>query len=151
MEGVVLCGVDGSPGALNASRVAGELAQRLAQRLVLVHVAAPLPHLRRPLPYGSLAVAVDTMHEQAAAVLQRAAAACGVEDVEEVLEVGEAAEQIVELAAERKASLVVVGSRGRGAWTTALLGSVSGEVATRASCPVVVVPLTARRIASHCA
>lgn len=40
----------------------------------------------------------------------------------------------------RDAELLVVGSRGRGAFTSALLGSVSMHVIHRAPCPVVVIP-----------
>jgi len=42
--------------------------------------------------------------------------------------------------ASSQASLIVVGSRGRGPVLGAVLGSVSRSVAARASCPVVVVP-----------
>jgi nucleotide-binding universal stress UspA family protein len=44
------------------------------------------------------------------------------------------------LEASSLASLVVVGSRGRGEFTNTLLGSVSDQVSHYATCPVVVVP-----------
>ena len=62
---------------------------------------------------------------------------CGADT--EILE-GNPAEQIVELARARNAPLIVVGSRGLGAVTGALLGSVSSAIIHRADRPVLVVP-----------
>jgi nucleotide-binding universal stress UspA family protein len=53
--------------------------------------------------------------------------------------IGRPASVIVELATERRASLIVVGSRGRGPFASMLLGSVSAEVVDHAPCPVLVV------------
>lgn len=51
---------------------------------------------------------------------------------------GRAATQIVELANEIRADLIVVGSRGLGTWKRLLLGSVSAEIVDHATCPVLV-------------
>jgi nucleotide-binding universal stress UspA family protein len=55
------------------------------------------------------------------------------------LMVGEVARQIVELAEDLRAGLIVMGSRGRGGIRRALMGSVSDAVVRHAHCPVMVV------------
>jgi nucleotide-binding universal stress UspA family protein len=52
--------------------------------------------------------------------------------------VGRPADVIVDEAERMRADLVVIGSRGRGAIVSALLGSVSAEVVDRADCPVLI-------------
>ena len=49
------------------------------------------------------------------------------------------AEQIVSLAEEIEAGLIVIGSRGLGGIRRALMGSVSDSVVRHAHCPVMVV------------
>jgi nucleotide-binding universal stress UspA family protein len=51
---------------------------------------------------------------------------------------GDPAEELVK--ASRDADLLVVGSRGTGAFAALLMGSVSSKVIHHAACPVVVVP-----------
>ena len=51
---------------------------------------------------------------------------------------GDPAEQIIALAKERQADLIVIGSRGHGQLAGLLLGSVAQKVLAHASCPVLV-------------
>jgi nucleotide-binding universal stress UspA family protein len=55
------------------------------------------------------------------------------------LAMGEPAREIVHLAEDLGAGLIVVGSRGRGGMRRALMGSVSDSVVRHAHCPVLVV------------
>ena len=55
------------------------------------------------------------------------------------LMMGEAAREIIYLAEDLGAGLVVMGSRGRGGIRRALMGSVSDSVVRHAHCPVLVV------------
>jgi nucleotide-binding universal stress UspA family protein len=52
---------------------------------------------------------------------------------------GKPAQMLVEIADERKADMIVVGSHGRGFWGRALLGSVSDAVVHHAGCSVLVI------------
>lgn len=64
------------------------------------------------------------------------------QDPAEVVRVeGHPAEQILRLAAD--ASLIVIGSRGRGGFAGMMLGSVSQTVLHHATCPVAVIPAAA--------
>ncbi len=56
-----------------------------------------------------------------------------------LLKEGPVADQIVRVASEERADLVVVGSRGLTGIRRLLLGSISSEVAVKALCPVLIV------------
>lgn len=58
--------------------------------------------------------------------------------------IGEAARAILEFAEERGVDLIILGRQGRGTLTQWLLGNVSGKVAHKSRCPVLVVPLAFR-------
>jgi nucleotide-binding universal stress UspA family protein len=63
----------------------------------------------------------------------------GVAAIETLLEDGDPAEQILRAAAERKADMIVMGSRGLGAAKGLLMGSVSHKVTQLAECTCVTV------------
>jgi len=52
---------------------------------------------------------------------------------------GDAAKRIIEAAHEEKCGLIVLGSKGRGAFKELLMGSVSHKVANHAGCAVLIV------------
>jgi nucleotide-binding universal stress UspA family protein len=142
----IICGVDGSADSLAAIGVAARLAERLGARLVLAHVVevALVPY--SPVGAGALApppmlpALRDEQEEVGARLLERMAAVVGLRDTEQRVVVGLAAERLADLADDDDAELIVVGSRGRGRFKAAFLGSVSSSLVGVARCPVLIVP-----------
>lgn len=134
----VVVGVDGSTGAVEAVRWAAAEASRLGSELTIVHA------------YREEWVVDPCLGAPGLAELTGAHAAAIVADAELVAhavtprltvrrETDAGAPASVLLAAARSAALIVMGNRGRGGFTSFLLGSVSQAVAAHAPCPVVVV------------
>ena len=164
----IVVGVDASPCALQALTWAADEARLRLATLEVVHayhgqaLAAPLyfPSQealpgratggQRP-PEERLAESSEQRAEFQAAVRRQAEDLLdglllgelreSLEDVDvqrTVLEDRNPAEALVELSDD--ADLLVVGSRGRGGFSSLLLGSVSHAVVLHARCPVVVIP-----------
>jgi nucleotide-binding universal stress UspA family protein len=136
----VVCCVDSSAYAPGVVAVARELATKLGLGLVVLNVA---PSTAQP-GVGKAAAGRARLRaaelEDANALLEKLARQEGLgDDVELRAEIGSTADRIVGVCAELGAELVVLGSRGHGDIASAVLGSVSNAVATRAPCPVVVV------------
>ena len=87
-----------------------------------------------------LLATIDQQERAANRLLIDLGATMGLEHAERRVVVGYAAERLADLADEEEAELIVVGSRGRGAFKAAFLGSVSSSVIGVARCPVLVVP-----------
>lgn len=143
---LVVCGVDSSDGAAQALRVAARLVSRVEASLALVHVCLPptVPGTATSPGADELLAEVETRQGKRLLAELAAGEQLG-SDVERQLVFGEPAEALAEVAAERDAALLVVGRRGRGGLKSALFGTVSGELAARAPCPVLVVPNAAAR------
>jgi nucleotide-binding universal stress UspA family protein len=141
--GSIVCGVDHSSGARSAARFAGDLADRLALRLVVVYVVQP------PIPQSELGLAartddyvlLDGLRRAGEKLLEEVAQELGPDrGVLTELRFGGASEAIQSVAESAGAELVVVGSRGRGSVGSLLLGSVSRRLAVHGPCPTVIVP-----------
>lgn len=77
--------------------------------------------------------------DEAHRVLQRTVAELGCRDAEMVVLQGDAGVELVHLAESISASVVVAGTRGRGGWRRAVLGSVSDHLVRHGPCPVLTV------------
>jgi nucleotide-binding universal stress UspA family protein len=147
VNGSIVCGVDGSAVSDAALEVASRLARRLGLRLVVAHAAEParVPYAAS-VPFGGPAGRVALAEEREAGLqaaeelLEDVVDAAGLHDVEPRACLGVPAECLADLADEEGAELIVVGSRGRGAFKSAFLGSVSNALLGVARCPVLIVP-----------
>jgi nucleotide-binding universal stress UspA family protein len=139
MTNRIVVGVDQSPQSTAALRWAAAEARDRGAALTLIHAWSWHAHGARDVQ--SHGMAVQRGEQDGRAVLEVAAARIAQEapevDVTTSLVSGSAAWRLVDGA--DGADLLVVGTRGRGGFTSLLLGSTAQRVAARAQCPVVVV------------
>jgi nucleotide-binding universal stress UspA family protein len=140
----VIVAVDGSDAALAAARAGLELLHP-GLRVVVVTVVEPGDAmletgagLAGPVMSGEEIQAIedarlDEGHEHVGTAVQALD-----RDAERVVLRGEPGSALCDLARDRGARAIVMGSRGRGGIRRALLGSVSDYVIRHAPCPVVV-------------
>ncbi len=149
----ILLATDGSKEAELAGRFAAELADKTGSELHVVHVFGIMPWY--PVyPEGTaldeakpeVALAEEDLRRnserRAREILDEEAekiASLGGTVAEAHLREGGPAQEIVGLAEEMDAGLVVVGSKGLGGIRRALMGNVSDAVVRHAHCPVLVV------------
>ncbi len=140
MHGSIICGVDGSNESRVALRVAAQLSGHLGLRLIVAHVS----HAAMFAPaYGSTPVltkATDADLRAGEELLDQLALDEGLTDAALRPLYGLPAECLADLGDEEDAEFIVDGSRGRGAFKAAVLGSVSRDLIGVARCPVLVVP-----------
>ncbi|MDV9192164.1 universal stress protein [Streptomyces sp. SR27] len=138
--GHVLVGVDGSESALRAVETAAQEARSHGAALSVVH-AFVWPLLHVPLGPSAYGPPGGGLRQQAQDIVDTAVArarACAPE-VDVTGEVIEGEPLTVLATRSRSAALAVVGSRGAGAFTGLLVGSVAVHLAAHAACPVLVV------------
>jgi nucleotide-binding universal stress UspA family protein len=134
----VVVGFDGSDSSTRAAEWAANEARTRGRGLTLVHSLLP------PVPPGGLGIGlppsldlIEQLELHARERLDEFAAGLDGLDVRTAVSIGSPSAVLLE--ASETAELVVVGSRGRGGFAGLLLGSVGGQVAAHASCPVAVI------------
>lgn len=143
--GPVIVGLDDSPEAEAALKIAVGEAIRLAVPIRAVHAWDLTPWMVGPMGVSSLMAIPDS--EKLAARIDDMVAPLRQEHPGLVVQVDvvEARPSAALIAASEGASVVVVGSRGLGGFTGLLLGSTSKEILRDSFCPVIVTRTPDRR------
>ena len=134
----ILIATDGSESAEQALEVAIDLARELGASLQVVSVRPPLPVGHTGPSPAVLDVDEEHGAERIAAAAAERAREAGVDATPHVAR-GPVVDNIVSAVPELGADLVVVGSRGHGAITGVMLGSVSHALIRHSPVPVTIV------------
>jgi nucleotide-binding universal stress UspA family protein len=141
----LICAIDDSERSRHAVRAAAWLARLLDAPLVLTHAFDPMGIATHPREEMLMRDVSDEDLERAARLAARKLlhdTAGTVTDVEVAtwLEEGQPVSGLQRLATERRAALLVAGAAWRAGLDRVVVGSVSGELAAVAPCPLVAVP-----------
>lgn len=133
----ILFPTDFSPASESALGWATSLARDTGARLLIVHVEEP------PTPYvaGEYAIpeATTPAQNELAKLLAHVVPSDESVTYEHRLLLGDPAPEIVQLAKEENADLIVMGTHGRTGLSRLLMGSVAEHVVRRAACPVLTI------------
>jgi nucleotide-binding universal stress UspA family protein len=132
----IVVGIDGSKDADRALMFAADLAARTEAELVVANAAGPgeVVHPRDVEPHVDLAKRRELVEQWCAPLDERGL------DYHLAVVAGDARTALLEIADDRRADLLVVGSRGHGPVTSLLLGSVASSLTQHSELPVTIVP-----------
>jgi nucleotide-binding universal stress UspA family protein len=134
----ILVAVDGSKHSDAAFDMAVDLSQKYGSSLTVLHV------FQGSTGGGTLASGVDedankSIGQEILDAYAKKLESKSLQNARFLLAKGDAALKIIETANANDCRLVVLGSRGRGAFKELLLGSISHKVTNHAGCPVLIV------------
>ncbi|HKY32873.1 MAG TPA: universal stress protein [Candidatus Polarisedimenticolia bacterium] len=136
----ILCPVDFSPPSLAALVFAVSLAEESDAGLILLHVVEWSEEWAReagaPAPEGE-APAERRARDQLAGLVTEEARTFARPEI--VVARGKASGEILRVASEREAEVIVIGVQGRGALDLAVFGSTTNHVVRAAGCPVLTI------------
>ena len=138
----ILCPVDFSPSALQALGFALDLARQADGSITVLHAIEwlageePRAHAHFNVPEYRQYLVEDAHARLQALLAEEPRTWCGLEDV---VVIGRAYREILEVASAREADLIVMGAQGRGGVGLTLFGSTTQQVVRAAACPVLTV------------
>lgn len=136
----IICPTDFSDPSYEALKIADEMARHFSSELVLIHAVTPLqvdPIYAEPNTFDlpSFEKERQVIAEKAIEKLAAEKLSAGIQHKTLVVQ-GDAAYQIVELAEEENADLIVIATHGNTGWRKVIFGSVTARVIRMAKCPV---------------
>lgn len=140
--GTIVCGVTEAQDGWGAASLAQALGERLALRLVLVHVVDGVP------AGAHESLTARQRQKGAEKILNTLARDIG-NGTEKRIVIGDRAEGLAQVAAEEGADLIVLGSRSAGLGSRKLRCTLARELEATTPVPVLVAPPTTRRRSDH--
>jgi len=143
----ILIAVEDSPYSDQAVNYGVLLAKNLGSKITLVHVdEIPIssPYSADPLLNESPVLIPELMHiqEEASKLLFKRIKEQhgGLVEISTVTKIGRAQDEILSVADDCKADMIILGTHGRTGFDHFISGSVSESVARKAKCPVLIIP-----------
>jgi len=137
----ILAPLDFSDFSNNALDVAADLASRLGAELVLVSVVQAIPDLPAGVSIFKEGEYDQSLHDAAAKRLSNLAASLSAKNIKVRTEIGTANDvgmEIVRIAEDEHADMIVIATHGMTGWRRIPFGSVAKKVVEEAECPVLV-------------
>jgi nucleotide-binding universal stress UspA family protein len=146
----IVVAADGSPASLRGLEQATELARRVGAEVVVVHVrhVPPIAMIGSSLSAPSMLESLDQLESE---VRQQAVRTLGSSAVawDFVVREGSAGEEIVKVASEVSADIVVVGSNRHSSLHNLVLGSTAAYLTSHSPVPVLVMRALVPAEAAH--
>ena len=133
----IVVATDGSKNSLRAGKLAVEIAKKTGSQLIVVSVVADPPYMIAGPRYFS--TARRKWHKKWIDQILNLARSGDVRASAQILQSTSVVKSLLDFASSKKADLLVVGTRGLGAFERLTIGSVSSAVVNHATCSVLVV------------
>ncbi len=139
----IACPTDFSEASFQALQAADEIASQFSAELLLMHINPPIPVM--PTGHGPIGFNIPEYEqemrkfaEQKLSEIARRKVSPGIQSAIKI-GMGEAASEIVRIASEENADLIVIATHGLTGWRRFIVGSVTERVVRMAACPVLTV------------
>ena len=143
----ILVPTDFSKHADNALKYAIEIAKEMTAKIILMNIYET-PVYYTDVPMVSPQTDYLLFHNSALAEMKshynKISKSAGGIKIELIVQQGLASARIKEIALEKKADLIVMGTTGKGALEKMLMGSNTARIIRKAPCPLLIIPLKAK-------